>query len=69
MRNAFKNTVLKLYPIYLRKAILKAVVDENLAINNKKNDANQISLNLNGKIDVSDDETLDDKISHLLQEN
>lgn len=48
---------------------MKAVVDENLAINNKKNDANQISLNLNGKIDVSDDETLDDKIRHLLQDN
>ena len=69
MINAFKNTVQKYYPAYLRKAILKAVVDEDLAINNKKNDANQISLNLNDKIDVSDDETLDDKISHLLQDN
>lgn len=47
---------------------MKAVVDEDLAINNKKSDANQISLNLNDKIDVSDDETLDDKVNHLLQD-
>lgn len=64
---AFLNTVLHFYPVYLRKALLKDIVDEGLAINNKKNDPNQMNLNLTDTLDVTDDETLDAKIQHVLQ--
>ncbi len=59
--------VLQFYPVYLRRAILKAAVEEGLVINNKKQDPNQTRLNLNDTLDVTDDETLDKKISHILQ--
>lgn len=64
--NILKNTVLDIYPSYTKKSILKQVVDEGLAINNKKK-SNQLTLNFNDCVDVTNDNTLDDKMNHLLE--
>ena len=60
-QQAFNNMVLQFYPVYLRRAILKAAVEEGLVINNKKQDPDQIRLNLNDTLDVTDDDTLEKK--------
>ena len=54
-----------MYPTYMKKAILKQAVADGLVINNKKRD-NQLTLNFTDCIDVSDDVSLEDKISHIL---
>lgn len=64
-KNTFKNSIMSTYPSYMKKNILKQVVDDGLAINNKKKDS-QLTLNFTDSIDVSSDSTLDDKISHIL---
>lgn len=61
----FKSTIMDIYPSYVKKEILKQVVDEGLVINNRKH-SNQLTLNINGSIDVTDDESLDDKFRHML---
>ena len=61
----FKSTILDIYPSYIKKEILKQVVEAGLVINNKKH-SDQLTLNLNGSIDVTDDESLDDKFLHML---
>lgn len=45
--------------------ILKQAVNEGLVINNKKH-SDQLTLNFTDSIDVSDDETIEDKIRHIL---
>lgn len=64
-RNIFKNSIMSTYPSYMKKTILKQVVDDGLVINNKKKD-NQLTLNFTDSIDVTDDNTLDEKINHIL---
>lgn len=64
-KDIFKNTILEIYPSYMKKEILKQVVEEGLVINNKRH-SDQLTLNLNGSIDVTDDESLDDKFRHML---
>ena len=56
-RNIFRNSIMSTYPSYMKKTILKQVVDDGLVINNKREWIG---------IDVSDDNTLDEKISHIL---
>ncbi len=64
-KGIFKNTILDIYPSYTKKTILKQAVDDGLVINNKKRNA-QMRLNFTDRIDVTDDETLDDKFRHML---
>lgn len=64
-RNIFRNSIMSTYPSYMKKTILKQVVDDGLVINDKKKDS-QLTLNFTDSIDVSDDNTLDEKISHIL---
>lgn len=65
--NIFKNTILDIYPSYVKKSILKQVTDDGLVINHQKK-SGQMTLNLTDCVDVSDDITLDDKISHMLEQ-
>ena len=64
-KGIFKNTILDIYPSYAKKVILKQAVNEGLVINNKKH-SDQLTLNFTDSIDVSDDETIEDKIRHIL---
>ena len=64
-RNIFKNSVMSTYPTYMKKTILKQVVEDGLVINNKKRDS-QLTFNFTDCIDVSDDVTLEEKINHIL---
>lgn len=66
VKDIFKNTLLNMYPSYVKKAILKQSIEDGLVINHKKN-GNQLTLNLNDSIDVSDDETLEEKFCHMLE--
>lgn len=56
---------MEVYPSYVKKAILKQVVDDGLAINNKKTE-DQLILNFTDCVDVTDDITLEDKMKHIL---
>jgi len=64
-KEIFANTVLEFYPSYVKKEILKKVVNDGLVINNKKNDG-QVTLNLTNSVDVTNDVTLDEKFRHML---
>lgn len=63
--NIFKSTIMDIYPSYTKKAILKQAVNDGIVINHKKN-SDQMTLNFTDCIDVSNDETLDDKFRHIL---
>ncbi len=65
-KRIFKNTILDIYPSYTKKVILKQAVNEGLIINNKKRDK-QLTLNFTDSLDVSDDETIDEKFKHMLE--
>ena len=65
-KDIFKSTVLDSYPSYTKKIILKQAVNEGLIINNKKRSP-QMTLNFTDSIDVTADETLDDKLKHMLE--
>lgn len=64
-KGIFKSTILDIYPSYTKKVILKQAVNEGLIINNKKS-SDRMTLNFTDCIDVSNDETLDDKFKHIL---
>lgn len=64
-KGIFKRTILDIYPSYTKKIILKQAVNDGLIINNRKN-SDQMTLNFTDCIDVSDDETIDDKFKHIL---
>ncbi len=64
-KEIFKNTILDIYQSYTKKIILKQAVNEGLVINNKRHDG-QMTLNFTNSIDVTDDETIDDKFKHML---
>lgn len=61
-KGIFKSTILDFFPSYAKKVILKQAVNEGLIINNKKH-RGQMTLNFTDCIDVSDDETVDDKFN------
>lgn len=63
----FRDTIIDIYPAYLKKEILKQSVEEGLIINNRKA-SNQICLNLTDNVDVTNMITLDEKIERVLQE-
>lgn len=63
----FRETVLNFYPSYVKKDILKRVINDGLVIDDKKKDSNQLTLNLNNSVDVSSFDTIDDKISHMME--
>lgn len=65
-KEIFKNTILDIYQSYTKKIILKQAINEGLIINNKKHDG-QMTLNFTDSIDVTDDETIDDKFRHMLE--
>lgn len=65
-KEIFKNTILDIYQSYTKKIILRQAVNEGLVINNKKHD-DQMTLNFTDSIDVTDDETIDDKFRHMLE--
>lgn len=64
-KEVFANTILEFYPSYVKKEILKKVVNDGLVINNKKKDG-QVTLNLTNSVDVTNDATLDDKFQRML---
>ena len=64
-KGIFKNTILDIYPSYTKKIILKQAVNAGMIINNKKR-SDQMTLNFTDCIDVSADETIDDKFNHML---
>lgn len=64
-REIFKSTILDFYPSYTKKEILKQAVKDGLIINNKKHNG-QMILNFTEAIDVSDDETIDEKVEHII---
>ena len=59
-KQLFRNSIITMYPSYVKKAILKQAVTDGLVIDDKRKDG-QMSLNLNNSIDVSDDLTIDAK--------
>ena len=65
-KGIYKNTLIEFYPSYIKKAIIKLAVKEGLAINNRIKD-NQLTLNFTDCVDVSDDETIEDKFRHILE--
>ncbi|MDE7310185.1 MAG: hypothetical protein K2N87_00940 [Eubacterium sp.] len=65
-KDIFQSTILDMYPSYVKKAILKQAVDDGFVINNKKHNQ-QLTLNFNGSVDVTEDETLEDKFRHMLE--
>lgn len=67
-KDIFKNSILDIYPSYTKKVLLKQAVNDGLIINNKKSNA-QMTLNFTDSIDVSEDETVDDKLKHILDSN
>lgn len=64
-KEILKNTIVEIYPLYTQKAILNMAVNEGRIINNKKN-SNQLSLNFTECIDVTNDDTIEDKVRHIL---
>lgn len=61
----FQNTISDFYPAYLKKKLLKKAINEGLVINNKKM-SYQISLKFADIVDVSEYDTLDEKVNHIL---
>lgn len=66
-KTIYKDTLFDLYPIYMRKEILKLSIEEGLVINEKNKDQ-QFVLNLTDAFDVSDKLTLDEKLKSILEE-
>ena len=60
-----QKTISGFYPAYLKKELLKQVINDGLAINNKKK-SSQLSFKFADIIDVTECETLDEKIDSIL---
>lgn len=65
-KQLFRNSIITMYPSYVKKAILKQAVTDGLVIDDKRKDG-QMSLNLNNSIDVSDDLTIDAKFEKITE--
>ncbi len=61
-----KKTITDFFPAYLKDELLKQAVNDGLVINNRKKTC-QLSLNFADIVDVSDDDSLDEKVNHILQ--
>lgn len=61
----FQKTVEDIYPAYLKKELLKQAVNDGLVVDNKKN-SYQISFKFADIVDVSQYDTLDEKINSIL---
>lgn len=61
-----KKTISEVFPAYLKKELLKQAVDDGLVINNRKKTL-QLSLFGEDIIDVSEYDSLDEKIDNILQ--
>lgn len=61
-----QKTVSDFFPAYLKKEILKQAVNDGLVINNRKK-TSQLYLNFADIIDVSEYDSLDEKINNILQ--
>ena len=61
----FQKTVEDIYPAYLKKELLKQAVNDGLVVDNKKN-SYQISFKFADIVDVSEYDTLDEKINSIL---
>ena len=60
-----QKTISGFFPAYLKKELLKQVVNEGLVINNRKK-GNQLSLTFADIVDVTECDTLDEKIDSIL---
>ena len=60
-----QKTIADFYPAYLKKELLKQVVNDGLVINNKKR-SNQLSFKFADIVDVSEYDTLDEKVNSIL---
>ena len=60
-----RKTISGFFPAYLKKELLKQVVNEGLVINNRKK-GNQLSLTFADIVDVTECDTLDEKIDSIL---
>lgn len=65
--NMYTNTIITMYPIYLKKQLLKKLVEEQLIINNKKK-INQLVFNFTRSIDVTEIESIDDKLCMAMED-
>ena len=61
-----KKTISEFYPAYLKKELLKQAVNEGLVINSRKK-TSTLSLGFADIIDVSEFDSLDEKINNILQ--
>lgn len=64
-RANLQKTIADFYPAYLKKELLKQAVNDGLVVNNRKK-SSQLSLNFADIVDVSEYDTLDDKINNIL---
>ena len=64
-RNDLQTTIVDIYSLYLKKEILKQATNEGLIVNNKKNDS-QLCLDFMDIPNVSEYDTLDEKINHII---
>ena len=60
-----QKTISDFYPVYLKKELLKQVVNDGLVINNKKRSC-QLSFKFADIVDVSEYDTLDEKVNNIL---
>lgn len=60
-----QKTISDFYPAYLKKELLQQVVNEGLVVNNKKK-SYQLSLKFADIVDVTEYDTLDEKINSIL---
>lgn len=61
-----QKTVSEIFPVYLQKELLNQAVNESVIINNKKKTA-QLSLNFTGILDVSECDSVEEKIDTMMQ--
>ncbi|MDC7288923.1 hypothetical protein NXH76_14025 [Blautia schinkii] len=61
-----QKTISEFFPAYLKKKLLKQAVNDGLVINNRKK-TSQLSLNFADIIDVSEYDSLDEKVNNILQ--
>ena len=60
-----QKTISDFYPAYLKKELLKQVVNDGLVVNNRKKN-NQLAFKFAGIVDVTECDTLDEKINSIL---
>lgn len=63
--NAFKSTILEIYPLYLKKIILSQFIYEGYIIDTKRK-GEQLALNITDSLDVTEHDTPDEKIKAIL---